>query len=105
MIEGKGSKDFIKTRKAIWSSYNWFMELIDTLIVYVADKLEMQARAGADILMLFDSWSHMIPNNFFNDCAIKPTAKIIDILRSRNIFAPVIGFPFKAGASIIRVFF
>ena len=80
------------------------MELIDTLIVYVADKLEMQARAGADILMLFDSWSHMIPNNF-NDCAIKPTAKIIDILRSRNIFAPVIGFPFKAGASIIRYSF
>ena len=102
MIEGKGSKDFIETRKAIWGSHNWFMKLIDTLVVYIADKLEMQARAGANILMLFDSWSHMIPNNFFNDCAVKPTAKIIDILRSRNIFVPVIGFPFKAGASIIK---
>ena len=27
-------------------------------------KLEMQAKAGADVLMIFDSWSHMIPNNF-----------------------------------------
>ena len=105
MIEGKGSKDFINTRKALWSSNKWFMELIETLIVYIADKLEMQARAGADILMLFDSWSHMIPNNFFNDCAIRPTAKIIDILRSRKIFIPVIGFPFKAGASIVRYSF
>ncbi len=105
MIEGKGSKDFIETRKALWSSHNWFMKLIDTLIVHVADKLEMQAKAGADILMLFDSWSHMIPNNFFYEYAIKSTAKIIDILRSRNIFAPVIGFPFKAGASIIRYSF
>ena len=52
-------------------------------VVYF-DKLEMQAKAGADVLMLFDSWSHMIPNNFFNDCAISPTARIIDILRSRK---------------------
>jgi len=105
MIEGKGSKDFINTRKALWSSNNWFFELIETLIIYIADKLEMQSRAGADILMLFDTWSHMIPNNFFYDCAIRPTAKIIDILRSRKIFKPVIGFPFKAGASLVRYSF
>ena len=105
MIEGKGSKDFINTRKALWSSHKWFMELIETLIIYVADKLEIQARAGADILMLFDSWSHMIPSNFFNDCAIKPTSRIIEILRTRKIFLPIIGFPFKAGASIVRYSF
>ncbi len=105
MIEGKGSKDFINTRKALWSSHKWFMELIETLIIYIADKLEMQAKAGADILMIFDSWSHMIPNNFFEDCAIRPTANIVDILRSRKIFVPVIGFPFKAGASIVKYSF
>ncbi len=105
MVEGTGSKDFINTRKALWSSYKWFMELIETLIIHIADKLEMQARAGADILMIFDSWSHMIPNNFFDDCAIRPTAKIIEILRSRKIFVPVIGFPFKAGASIVKYSF
>ena len=105
MVEGRGSKDFIKTRKAVWSSNKWFMELIEILTIYIADKLEMQARAGADILMIFDSWSHMIPNNFFNECAIRPIAKIIDILRSRDIFTPVIGFPFKAGASILKYSF
>ena len=47
----------------------------------------------------------MIPNNFFNDCAITPTAKIIDILRSRKISTPIIGFPFKAGASIVKYSF
>ena len=105
MIEGRGSKDFINTRKALWSSYKWFMELIEILIIHIADKLEMQARAGADILMIFDSWSHMIPNNFFDDCAIRPTSKIIEILRSKKIFVPVIGFPFKAGASIVKYSF
>ena len=105
MIEGGGSKDFINTRKALWSSNRWFMELIETLIIYVVDTLEMQAKAGADILMLFDTWSHMIPSCFFNDYAIKPTAKIVDILRSRKINVPIIGFPFKAGASIIKYSF
>ena len=47
----------------------------------------------------------MIPNNFFNDCAIRPIARVIDILRSRKIFVPVIGFPFKAGTSIERYSF
>ena len=102
MIEGKGSKDFIKTRKAVWQSKKWFSELIETLIIYISQKLELQAKAGADVLMIFDSWSHMIPNTFFDDYGIKPTAKIIKILRSKNIQQPIIGFPFKAGSSLIK---
>ena len=101
MIEGQSSKDFINTRKALWNSNKWFMELIDTLSIYVAEKLEMQANAGADVLMLFDSWSHMIPSNFFKECGIDPTAKIISILKSKKIMKPVIGFPFKAGSSLV----
>ena len=52
--------------------------------------------------MIFDSWSHMIPNNFFKSCAINPVSKIVKILRSKKIFVPIIGFPFKAGSSIIK---
>ena len=101
MIEGQSSKDYINTRKALWNSNKWFMELIETLSIYVVEKLEMQANAGADVLMLFDSWSHMIPSNFFKQCAIDPTANIISILKSKNVTKPVIGFPFKAGSSLI----
>jgi len=105
MIEGKGSKDFIKTRKALWSENKWFTELLETLILFISKKLEMQAKAGADVLMIFDSWSHMIPNNFFDECAINPVSKIVKILRSRDICVPIIGFPFKAGSSIIKYSF
>ena len=102
MIEGQGSKDFINTRKALWNSNKWFMELLDTLSLNIANKLEMQAKAGADILMLFDSWSHMIPNSFFKECCITPTANIINMLRKKNVSQPIIGFPFKAGSSLIN---
>ena len=102
MIEGGGSRDFIKTRTAIWGSNKWFCELIDTLVGYVAQKLEIQANAGADVLMIFDTWSHMIPNQFFEDLCIKSTAKIVEILRSKNIKQPIIGFPFKAGTFLTK---
>ena len=102
MIDGQSSKDFIQTRKAVWGSIKWFNKLIETLIIYVADILEMQARAGADVLMIFDSWAHMIPSFFWSDYAINPTKKIISILRERKIFNPIIGFPFKGGASLIN---
>ena len=101
MIDGGSSKDFIETRKAVWGSHNWFIKLINTLIIYVVDILEMQAKAGADILMIFDSWSHMIPSIYWKDFAINPTKEIIKHLRSRKIFNPIIGFPFKGGNSII----
>ena len=44
----------------------------------------------------------MIPNNFFEDCAIKPISNIVRILRAKNISVPIIGFPFKAGTSLER---
>ncbi|MDC0094173.1 uroporphyrinogen decarboxylase, partial [Alphaproteobacteria bacterium] len=102
MIEGQSSKDFINTRTALWKSSKWFQELLETLIIYITDKLEMQANAGANVLMIFDSWSHMIPNNFYKQVAINPIAEIIRLLRSRNVNLPIIGFPFKSGGSIIE---
>jgi uroporphyrinogen decarboxylase len=102
MIEGKSSKDFVNTRTAIWNHNKWFQELIQTLIIYIADKLELQANAGANVLMIFDSWSHMIPNNFYKQLAIDPIKEIISLLRSRKINIPIIGFPFKSGSSLIK---
>ena len=102
MIEGKSSKDFVNTRTAIWNYNKWFQELIQTLIIYIADKLELQANAGANVLMIFDSWSHMIPNNFYKQLAIDPIKEIISLLRSRKINIPIIGFPFKSGSSLIK---
>tara|TARA_B110000261_G_scaffold89213_1_gene101680 strand:- start:199 stop:663 length:465 start_codon:yes stop_codon:yes gene_type:complete len=65
----------------------------------------MQANAGADVLMIFDSWAHMIPSFFWKDFGISPTKKIINNLRKRNILIPIIGFPFKSGSSLINYSF
>ena len=80
------------------------MDLINTLTIYVSRKLEIQAKAGANVLMIFDSWSHMIPSNFFKRLRIDPIAKIVNELRSKDILCPIIGLPYKAGSSVVKIF-
>ena len=102
MIEGGGSKNFEKTRKILWDNDKWVYKLIKKLTSSVCDFLEFQAKSGADVLMIFDTWSHMIPYDFWKDFAITPVKEIIIELRKRKIFCPVIGLPFKAGEKLIE---
>ena len=102
MIEGGTSKNFEKVRKHLWFENKLFFTLFNKLIYSVVDFLEFQANSGCDVLMIFDTWSHMIPNTYWNKLAIDPTRKIVQELRDRNINCPIIGFPFKAGEKFVR---
>ncbi len=102
MIEGGGSKNFEKTRKTLWDEEKKFFRIIDKLIYAVTDFLEFQVKSGVDLLMIFDTWSHMIPIDFWKKLSIIPTQKILKELRRRGVKCPVIGFPFKAGEKLIE---
>ena len=101
MIEGQGSRNFEKTRKTLWNNKTYILKLIHKLIESVSDFLEFQAKSGADVLMIFDTWSQMIPNDYWKELAIDPIKLIIQELKRRQVFCPVIGFPFKAGEKLI----
>ena len=102
MIEGGGSRTFEKVRKVLWFENVLFFKLIDKLIELVTDFLEFQANCGCDVLMIFDTWSHMIPEQYWSKLAIDPINKIVVELRRRNIKCPIIGFPFKGGEKMIK---
>ncbi len=102
MIEGKSTKSFHITRKFLWEEKKTFFHLIEKLINCIVDLLEMQANSGAKVLMIFDSWSHMIPFEYWDTLAIKSISQIVKKLRSRKIFCPIIGFPFKAGEKLVK---
>ena len=63
--------------------------------------LYLQAKAGADALMLFDSWASAVPAWHRQAIVSKPAAKIIESLRARGITQPVIGFPKGIGEGIL----
>lgn len=102
MIEGAGSKDRFKARVAAWEHPEAFDAMLDKIAVATAQYLVMQARAGADVLKLFDSWAEGLPQPVFDRVIIQPTKRIIDLVRAQGVDLPIIGFPRGAGTQYPR---
>jgi uroporphyrinogen decarboxylase len=100
IIEGGGSKDFALTRKMAATDPALFSRLIDVLteasIVYLLAQIE----AGAEAVMLFDSWAGLLPPSGFHKCVVEPTARIAAAVKARYPDVPMIGFPRLAGTMI-----
>lgn len=93
MMEGGSSRDFALSRKWLWQDPAACDQLMDHLVLASIDLLEGKAKAGANILMIFDSWAGVVPSYLRHRFLIDPVAKIISGLRARNIYLPVITFP------------
>ena len=102
MIEGGSSKDFVKTRKLLWDDELSLLKLINKLTTHCAELLEYQYLAGATVLMVFDSWSNMIPDKYCTKFGIDPIRLIVEKLRRNHVKCPIIGLPFKFGEMLIQ---
>ena len=102
MIEGGSSKDYAKTRKFLWNKEQIFYKLVNKLIEVCADFLEYQYQAGCTVLMIFDTWSSMIPDRYWVKFGIEPIKLIVNKLRKKNVKCPIIGLPFKSGEMLIQ---
>ena len=101
MIEGGSSRDFADTRQWLWSHSKEFEALLDYVTEATIHFLMVQARAGADVLMLFDSWASAVPAERRKQIVIAPVRRIIGALRKQGIKQPIIGFPKGIGEGII----
>jgi uroporphyrinogen decarboxylase len=72
--------------------------MLEQLVEASAHYLAMQARAGADALMLFESWAEGLPDDAFDRWVIRPTAQLVKKLRAVGVSQPIIGFPRGAGS-------
>lgn len=97
MVEGGGSKEFAQTRLMAFQEPKLFDRLIDLLTETTASMLADQIEAGAQAVMLFDSWSGLLPPEEFRRHVIAPTKQIVSFLKKRYPDVPVIGFPRLAG--------
>jgi uroporphyrinogen decarboxylase len=102
MVEGGGSKEKWSTRIAAWQKPDEFDAMLDRIADATARYLIMQARAGADVLKLFDSWAEGLPEPLFERVIIRPTKRIIDQVRSAGVTIPIIGFPRGSGTLYAR---
>jgi uroporphyrinogen decarboxylase len=100
MIEGGGSKDFAATRTLAAREPKLFARLIERLTETSETYLLAQVKAGAEAVMIFDSWSGLLPPDLFQRYVIAPTARIAATIKARHPKVPVIGFPRLAGTMI-----
>lgn len=61
MIEGGGSKDHARSKAFAYQHPEAMHALLNTLTQAVADYLRMQIEAGADAVMIFDTWGGLLP--------------------------------------------
>lgn len=101
MLEGQSSRDFATARKWMWDNDRQFDMLLDIVTTATTEFLTLQAQAGADVLMLFDSWASAVPAHFRQRVVFKPVQRIIETLRGRGIVQPVIGFPKGIGEGLL----
>ncbi len=100
MVEGGGSKDFAETRRMAAGNPAVFDRLIELLTETSIAYLSAQIAAGAEAIMLFDSWAGLLPPAGFRKYVIGPTARIAAAIRQLHPRVPIIGFPRLAGTMI-----
>ncbi len=97
MVEGHGSKEFAQARLMAHADPALFGGLMEVLTEATITYLAGQIEAGAEVVMLFDSWAGVLSPMQFRAHVIAPTARIVAALRARYPTVPVIGFPRLAG--------
>lgn len=96
-IEGRGKTDKSEARRWVYEKPEDLKGALDALVEASAYYLAAQADAGADALMLFDSWAEGLPNDVFRTIIIEPTRKLVERVRALGVTVPIIGFPRGAG--------
>jgi uroporphyrinogen decarboxylase len=96
MIEGRGSNREA-ARTFAYREPEKLDALIDVLVEATARYLVMQARSGAQVLKLFESWAENLAEDVFERIVVGPHARIVEKVRAAGVTAPIIGFPRGAG--------
>ena len=102
MIEGHGSRDFTSVRRLAYEAPKSFERLIGILVEATTDYLLRQIDAGAQAVMLFDSWAGILSAPMFERFVIAPTNVIVHAVRQARPGIRLIGFPRLAGSLLGR---
>ncbi|MCW2256565.1 uroporphyrinogen decarboxylase [Providencia alcalifaciens] len=84
MVEGGSSKAFTKIKKMMYEDPNALHLLLDKLADSVILYLNAQIRAGAQSIMIFDSWGGVLTKRDYLEFSLNYMHKIIDGLIREN---------------------
>ncbi len=81
MVEGGGSDDFRQVKSMLYRRPDLMKRILEVNAQAVADYLNAQVEAGAQALMIFDSWGGALADGAFQKFSLGPIRQVIDRLR------------------------
>jgi len=80
MIDGSGSDDFRHAKTMMFARPDLLEHILEINIQSVAAYLTEQAKAGAQALMIFDTWGGLLPNGWYQRMSLSAMQKVISLL-------------------------
>lgn len=102
MIAGRGTTDQAPARLFALQHPEAFARLIDRLVDFSIAYLAAQARAGCDVVQIFESWALNLDETAFVERVIEPNRRIVEGLRREVPDVAIIGFPRGAAGMVAR---
>jgi uroporphyrinogen decarboxylase len=97
-VEGGGSRHHIHTKRLMMGEPALWAELMGKLSEVVGRYLLAQARAGAQVLQLFDSWAGQLGPADYRESVLPYSRRAIEIARQAGV--PLIHFATDTGAML-----
>ena len=100
MIEGGGSRDFSVAKKMLYSRKDLIQKILDINTKSVSEYLSLQIDAGAQAVMIFDTWGGLLTTEDYLKYSLEPMSKIIQDIRSKPKYDSVPIILFTKGGGI-----
>ena len=84
MIEGRGSSDFASVKKMLYQRPDLLHKILAVNAQAVTDYLNAQIEAGAQAVMIFDTWGGMLSDAAYHEFSLAYIKQIIGSLRREN---------------------
>jgi uroporphyrinogen decarboxylase len=102
MVEGRSS-DRRRAKLAAFNGEPWFAALIDRLVEESIAYLEVQAKAGAEVVQIFDSWAGELSGRARQRFIVEPLRRLVESFRARCPTVPVIVFARGLGVDHLKI--
>ena len=86
MVEGSGSKEFLETKTMLYKRPDLMRRILEINIQSVTRYLELQIDAGAQAVMLFDTWGGLLASGDYQEFSLDPMKEVIRRLKSSKSY-------------------
>ncbi|PSJ25353.1 uroporphyrinogen decarboxylase [Streptosporangium nondiastaticum] len=111
LIEGGPSRTYENTKAMMYGDPELWADLVDRLAGITAAFLDVQIRAGASAVQLFDSWAGALAPAEYRDLVMPASAKVFDAVAHHGVprihfgvgTGELLGLMGEAGADVVGV--